>query len=414
MLAMMFASGFFSCSEAALFYLTREDRELLAAQGMPGEVACHLLGNPDRLLSAILFCNLVINVAYFAVSSVVGLGLQRAGETSVAGGLAVASLLGLIVLSELLPKNLAVLFPRGISRAVALPIAGATRMLDPIMPTLQWVNSASRRILFPNFAVERYLELSDIERAITLSTPDKSLAQLEELVLQQVVGLSDLTVEEVMQPRVEAELFRPPVKLSEVRLRPPTDGFVLVAEPDSDEVDAVIMLDELPADVADNLQRYAEPVAYIPWSATASSALEVLRHRRSSIAIVIDEYGHTIGTITLQQLLQWLVAPHSIDRGQMRRIGRATAAGEGEWQVDAATSLRRVSKQFGFELGESKSVTIGGLLQDGLQRMPQKGDTLLWQELAIEVLAAPRPGKLVARIRRALPTDQTTPREESP
>jgi CBS domain containing-hemolysin-like protein len=217
-----------------------------------------------------------------------------------------------------------------------------------------------------------------------------------------------------MQPRVEAELFRPPVKLSEVRLRPPTDGFVLVAEPDSDEVDAVIMLDELPADVADNLQRYAEPVAYIPWSATASSALEVLRHRRSSIAIVIDEYGHTIGTITLQQLLQWLVAPHSIDRGQMRRIGRATAAGEGEWQVDAATSLRRVSKQFGFELGESKSVTIGGLLQDGLQRMPQKGDTLLWQELAIEVLAAPRPGKLVARIRRALPTDQTTPREESP
>ncbi len=402
MLLMMLASGFFSCSEAALFYLTREDRAELAGTGMAGQAACRLLANPDRLLSAILFWNLIINVSFFTVSSIVGLGLQRQGETSVAGALAVTTLLGLIVLSELLPKNLAVLFPLGISKAISLPLAGATRLLDPLMPMLQAINKASQRILFPTFAAEKYLELSDIEQAITLSTPDKSLAQLEELVLQQVIGLSDLTVEEVMQPRVEQELFRPPVSLADLRKRPPNDGIVLVAEADSDEVDVVIVVDKLPPGAKSKLQRYAEPGAYVPWCATAATALEMLRDRHSSVAIVIDEYGHTIGTVTLGQLLQWLLAPHSIERGQMRRIGNVTGGDterDAEWQVDAGTSLRRVSKQFGFEPVESKSMTIGGLLQDGLQRMPQKGDKIEWQGLEVEVLAAPLPGKLVARIR---------------
>ncbi len=403
MLVMMLASAFFSCSEAALFYLTREERAELFKAGLAGQMACRLLENPDRLLSAILFWNLIINIAFFTVSSVVGLGLQRRGETSIAGALAITTLLGLIVLSELLPKNLAVLFPRRISRAISLPLAAATRLLDPLMPMLRAINTASQRILFPSFVGERYLELSDIEQAITLSTPDKSLAQLEELVLQQVVGLSDLTVEEVMQPRVEQELFRPPVRLSDLRRRPPADGMVLVAEPDSDEVNAVIVIDKLPPGVQEKIGRYAEPVAYVPWCATAATALEMLRDRHSSVAIVIDEYGHTIGTVTLGQLLQWLLAPQSIERGQMRRIGTASFGRGAEWQVDAATSLRRVSKQFGLVPVESKSMTVGGLLQDGLQRMPQKGDQIEWQGLEIEVLAAPRPGKLVARIRTKSP-----------
>ncbi len=65
-------SAFFSGSEAALFSLRGPERRLLAS-GSPGEVAAdRLLRNPDRLLSAVLFWNLVVNLVYFAITAMIG------------------------------------------------------------------------------------------------------------------------------------------------------------------------------------------------------------------------------------------------------------------------------------------------------------------------------------------------------
>src|SRR5690606_6903836 len=109
MALLAFASCFFSASEAGLFVLTREERERLAS-GPPGQQRAYgLLASPERLLTAILFCNLVVNVTYFALVSMIGLRLERAGQTQAATLLSVGALLSLIFFSEMLPKNLAVL-----------------------------------------------------------------------------------------------------------------------------------------------------------------------------------------------------------------------------------------------------------------------------------------------------------------
>ena len=77
MVVLMACSGFFSASEAALFYLSPRDRRGMTS-GTPGEqAATNLLQDPDRLLSAVLFWNLVINVAYFAIASVCSIRLER-------------------------------------------------------------------------------------------------------------------------------------------------------------------------------------------------------------------------------------------------------------------------------------------------------------------------------------------------
>ena len=120
MAVLVAASAFFSSSEAAMFYLTRADRRILSAGSRAQRIAVRLLADSDRLLTAVLFWNLVVNVAYFAISSIVALSLERSGRHTEAAGVAAGSLLALIVLSEMLPKNLAVLKPRWAAALVGI------------------------------------------------------------------------------------------------------------------------------------------------------------------------------------------------------------------------------------------------------------------------------------------------------
>ena len=80
MAVLVAASAFFSSSEAAMFYLTRADRRILSAGSRAQRIAVRLLADSDRLLTAVLFWNLVVNVAYFAISSIVALSLERSGR----------------------------------------------------------------------------------------------------------------------------------------------------------------------------------------------------------------------------------------------------------------------------------------------------------------------------------------------
>src|SRR6185503_15350041 len=125
--------------------------------------------------------------------------------------MAVVTLLALIVCGEMVPKTIGVQFPRFLAGLVGLPVAFVARTLDPLMPFFTAANRLLGRIVAPNFVREPYLEISDLERAITLSTADAQLAARERLALQNIVLLSDLSAEELMRPRTNLVVFQPPV-----------------------------------------------------------------------------------------------------------------------------------------------------------------------------------------------------------
>ena len=97
---LLFASAFFSSSEAALFSLDQGDRRRLASAGGSGRVALRLLEDSDRLLTAVLFWNLLVNLAYFALASMLSLRCETPAQ---AGALAVGALFAIILFSEMLP-----------------------------------------------------------------------------------------------------------------------------------------------------------------------------------------------------------------------------------------------------------------------------------------------------------------------
>ncbi len=409
MLLLLCGSAFFSASEAALFYLNRRDRRTFVDGNAAQQTAARLLEHPDRLLTAVLFWNLMINVAYFALSSIVSIHLQSQGRLFEAGWLTLGALLSIILWGEMLPKNLAVLQTRLFSALLAIPLAAAVRVLDPLIPVLRFFTLMSRRLLFPRFQPEPYLALNDLERAVTLSTSDASLLRHEEAVLQNILSLSDLRVDELMTPRTRTRVFRPPVSLADLNGMAPPGGYLLVSEPNSDEVALAVPLMQLAYLPDDHLERYAEEVVYVPWCTTVAVAMEEMLRRDRRVCVVVNELGETIGVITYDDILDTIFAEDASRSLRLHNQSPIEEVGPNVYRVLGITSLRRLHRQFQLPPMEVSSNTVAGLVQELMQRLPELGDECAWNGFRLKVIEVLARGQIVAEFRR-LPS---TPEEAS-
>ena len=399
MVVLLVGSAFFSSSEAALFYLRRPQRRRLAAGNAAQRQVVALLAEPERLLSAVLFWNLTINVTYFTIASIVSLQLEREGLATEAGLFVLASLMVIIVVSEMLPKSLAVLQPAGLATLVVLPLSVAVRVIDPVMPLLQTVNLLSRRLLWPGFRPEPYLRVGDLERAVRLSTGDAALLEQEQYVLESIVSLSEIRADELMRPRTQLQTFSPPVTLDDLHGRIPASGYLLVTEPDSDEIAGAIALRDMSNIPREHLEHHAEPVVYVPWCSRASRTLEQMQRQDRRVAVVINELGETIGVLTFDDILETLFNPLASRTERLLHRRPIWRVDEQTWLVTGMTSVRRLIRHFGVARPESKSVTVGGVIQETLERLAEPGDTGRWGPFEFKVLEVAEHGPALVELR---------------
>jgi putative hemolysin len=396
-------SAFFSCSEAALFSLRGYERRVLAAGRGGQAVAARLLEHPDRLLPAILFWNMTINIAFFSVASIAALQIQSderfGGKEALV--FAVGTLLLLIFFGEMLPKSLGVLLAMRLASLVSLPLAALVRAADPIMPALQVVTLLSRRLVWPHMKPEPYLEVDDLERAIHLSTSDAQLIEQEHAVLQNIVALSDTRVDESMRPRPLLATHAPPIDLADLGGMLPHSGYLLVAERQTGEIAAAVHLASAVDLPRVRLERYAEPVLYVPWCTSLAATLEQMLAREREVAAVVNEHGETIGVLTFEDILDIVFTPSPTRSGRLHKRKAITQVRPGLWHITGLTSTRRLARFFQEEFPESRAVTLEGIVQDELQRFPAEGDECQWGTLAVKVLEAPPRGPMLMEVTRA-------------
>ena len=398
MALLLFCSAFFSASEAAMFSLRRAQRRRLPKSSRAEQIIARLLDDPDRLLTAVLFWNLIINLSFFTIGTIISLQAQQAGHSTAAGAFAIGSLLTVIIFGEMLPKSLGVLHSQRLAVWLAVPLAAAIRIVDPLLPFFRVAALLSRRLLWPKFEPEPYLHVRDLERAVKLSGTDATLVEQEQRVLESIVLLSEIRAEELMRPRTQFHSYHPPVTLADLKARPPAGGYLLVTEPDSEEVAAAIALDDVWQMPDGPLDALADPVIYVPWSTRAADVLELIRRRKREVAAVVNEFGETIGILTFDDILDTLFsgAPSRSERLLRREPIRPVAPGV--WHVTGMTSVRRLARYFQIQKPATHSVTLAGVIQEVLQRLPEPGDECPWGPFYFKVLDVPLRGQLLVEL----------------
>jgi len=394
MAALVILSAFFSASETALFYLSRDELRKMQT-GRPSErLAASLMRDPDRLLSVVLFWNLVVNLLYFAVSLIAARRLVIAGHPSAAAMLSLVGFVALILLGEIAPKSLAVNFRHPIAILASRPVALSARMLDPVLPFFAATTSALQRIFWPRLKQEPYLEVDDIERAVETSHLGVEIAQIEQQILTRILELSDMTVEEVMRPRGTYHVWQAPVHLADLKSRGTIPEVLLIAGEDRDNVTLALMLYDLTSLPEHHFEAVAEQVIYVPWCATVAETLAMLRSSMVSVASVISEYGETVGVITEDDILDTLLNPLSSRSKRLLEREPITQDDEGHMIVDGLTSLRYLANwlDVDYDVEGDWPVTIVALLHDELERFPVVGDECEWEGYRLRVVLAGEPG----------------------
>lgn len=368
MLVLMTASGLFSGSEAALFSIHDRDRRRLRRGGGAGRVVAQLLDTPERLLAAILFWNLLINMVYFALVAIV------AGEMSRPGAFTFAALVAIIFFSEMLPKSVGVMSPLPIGLAVGVPISIAVTIVSPILPTVQWSIDVLARLLWPSFQAEPAIDLADIERAIDLGTDDAALIRRERAALQSLVAMAEVRADEMMRPRSRLRVLTPPLDPSSLQEGSPPGGYIMVADPRDPTGETwmgTIAVRLLRPQQCSDLASATDPIMFTPWSSRVSHVYESLRQQELSVAVVVNEFGEIIGALSIDDILRGVLAnkgQRDAAEDQIKRVG-----GD-HYRMPGMTSLRALSRMLAIEVPEERAATVSGYVQRYNERVPRVGD----------------------------------------
>ena len=378
MAVLILFSAFFSGSEAALFSLTPRGRRRLSRSGAGGRIADGLLADPDRLLSAILFWNLLINMTYFVIAPIVASRLESTENSgqSVALVFSAVSLLTIIFCSEMLPKSVAVLLPVRFSVWVGPPLALAVKIVSPILPVVDLTNQLLRRLIWPTFQREPEIELHDIARAIDLGTDDAALQQRDRIALHGLMEMAEVRASEIMRPRAKLCLCPFPIQSDELAKLNVPGGYVMVTDKDQKTITATIGIRHLRPSQIDNLETAVEDVIYVPWSAHVAQVWDQLDDADVSVAVVVNEFGEVVGAVLVDDVLRRVLAPR---RGGDEDLGAGAASivqlGDQHFRVLGSASLRALAKRLEIESPDETIATAAGFIQRQTERLPRLGDT---------------------------------------
>jgi CBS domain containing-hemolysin-like protein len=376
MAVLILCSALFSGSEAALFSLTPKQRRRLVRRGAGGRLADHLLNDSERLLSAILFWNLLINMSYFAIASIVAGKLEARADAgaSVAFAFTVISLLAIIFFSEMFPKSIAVLSPIQASALIAAPLSLAVRVVSPLLPLVKTSNLLAGRLLWPAFEPENEIDLADIERAVELGTHDAALMERERMALRSLVEIAEDRASELMRPRGKLFHVETPIDRSILFAETPPGGYVLVTDREGERIIGSLAIRMLRPSQFDGFDDFIEPVIYVPWSATVARVLDELIENDLSVAVVVDEYGDAIGALSIERIFRRLLA---LQHGQFEESAHASAIEQLApyiYQVSGSVSLRQLAKILQVAIPDESVATVAGFIQRNNERLPRLGD----------------------------------------
>ncbi|GAB5495748.1 MAG: hemolysin family protein [Phycisphaerales bacterium] len=382
--ALLIASGIVSGSETALFGLTQTDRDEIDKKNPRASAASEaLLAKPRSLLTAILLANMLVNVTYFTLSSVVVLSFESRQDHIGATAVGLGSLFAIVLFGEVIAKTTASAHRVTVSVIVAPLWLLLIQTLWPLWSSIdKYVMAPLTRLVSTSPSQEHEISADEL-RHIIGEGEGQPIDAAEQRLLLDVFRLGSLRVREVMTPRVKLPALSASASHDDVLelIRESRPERVLIYD-DREAVLGLLQPSTYLRAKAQNpeaeLVRICEHPLFIPEQSRLDNALEQLRKGGVDHAGVVDERGELVGLLRVEDVVAEL-----IDEAQETAIAsEVRIAGVGEFVVpgDAPAGALLVdldpaaSAQLTGNLG--KVTTVAGVVLAMLGRLPQPGDSV--------------------------------------
>lgn len=386
-------SAFFSSSETALFSLNKLRLEKLAEEGKKtAKVAKYLTDHDKITLSGLLIGNNVVNIAASSLMTVLVLELMPK-NAALAGTVATLTITVLILIfAEIAPKIIAKKKALSWACVVAYPMFAISMVLFlPItLIVLGFVNLISK--LFRKKEEAPTMTEEELVTMIETAEEEEVLDEEQSDLLQSAMDFSDTTVEDILVPRINMEAFDIEDDYEEIlELATSTRHSRLVVYEDTvDHVIGVLSLNRLFRAMAkkrgnvDIRTLLVEPF-FVHKTMKLPTLLSQMRSHQVQMAIVLDEYGGTMGIVTMEDILEEIVGDIWDETDDIET--EIISTGEGIYHVDGLTNIYDFFAHIDMDERDfdSEYTTMGGWAIEMLDADPHVGDSFSYRNLYVIV-----------------------------
>jgi CBS domain containing-hemolysin-like protein len=372
-----------------------------------------------RPLATMVVLNNATNIAgsmlagYFAEDYFEGMGLDKGLQTAMTV-FTVALTLVIIIAGEIVPKTIGENHSFAIAKYAAYPIW----MLQAVLTPIVWLANFAQRP-FQRVGPHQTTE-AEIAQLTSIGQEQGAIEEHEGDMIHRVLALNDITAGDIMTPRPEMLALPANQTLAQAAelLGQMNRSLIPVYGRNRDEV--VAILDRMDALLALAKDKGELPLTdpsvsfkpyYVPTSMPADELLVMFQRRTEHMAIVVGEYGETVGLVTIEDVVEEIVGEiyDEQDIGSGNGIVRVAPD---ELLCDAAAEIKDVNETFEMEVPNHRSVA--GLLLDEMERIPKKGDEHVSHGLSFRIEDANERAILKVRVKKLPPPADPDETEEIP
>ncbi|MCD7956588.1 MAG: hemolysin family protein [Lachnospiraceae bacterium] len=383
LLLLLLLSAFFSSAETALTCANRIRLQALADEGDRRALAVlKTIENRPKLLSSLLIGNNLVNNFLSALTA--SLAIKLAGDGSISIATAIVTVL-ILIFGEITPKNIATTYPEKLALLYCPVISGLMKILTPVIFI---INSVCRLLLKPfHISLDGTMNTvteQELRTFVDVSHQEGVIEKEEREMIYNVVDFGDSLVKDVMLPR------------SEVVMVSDTDSFEEIKETFRQEkYSRLPVYHEDPAHIVGilNIKKFfcyddengfnIEEAMYKPHFTyefkKTSDLLMAMRKDSASMAIVLDEYGETVGIVSLEDLIEEIVGDirDEYDEDEADLIRKID---EREYQIEGSVKLDDINDKIGLSLESEACDSIGGLIIELLDDLPEEQDSVTMED----------------------------------
>lgn len=379
----IFLSAFFSSIETAFSTVSTIRMKYLAErENKRAKKVLKIIDNYDKALTAILIGNNIVNIGCSSVATALCINLF--GDAGVAVSTGVITLL-VLTFGEIIPKCLA----KEKAETFCLSTANILLVIMTILTPFVFLFIALKTLALKLFSGENNKpSVTEDELKVLIGTSEQEgvLEEQEKELVQSALDFDEKTVQEILTPRVDITAIDVSESTEEIQKTILEERYsrIPVYKDDIDNIIGILhtrdYLEELMKTDSPNMETLIKPAYFIYKTKKLSHVLTELKKQKLHIAIVTDDYGGTLGIVTMEDLLEELVGDiwdeDEVETLSYQKIDESTYHVSGDMTISDMLELLELREDY----IDSDSVSVGGWVMENLGDIPQKGDSFTFGE----------------------------------
>lgn len=389
---LLFCAAFFAVAETAYASCPKSRVKAAAERGdARAKTALLILDDFDKAISTLLICT---NIVHIATASIVTVAVTKMWGLSAVSISTIVTTIVVFFAGEMLPKSIAKKYSEPLALATGPVLRFLMKVFTPLSALLTWIGQSAAK-LTPDETPVSFTE-DELYDIIEDMTEEGSLDEQQGELISSALQFGEVTVESVLTPRVDLVAVDISSSLENIlaAIKTTNHSRLPVYEGSIDNIIGVLQIRKfikayLRLGNNLDLRPLLDEVFFIHQSTNIDELLPVMSKRKLNMAVVTDNYGGTLGIVTVEDILEELVGEIWDEDDVVEES--FVELGDGVYMVGADESVTDVFEQLGFEDPEEDEELVNTLMgewaYEQFSAIPKVGDSFRYHQVQVTVAA---------------------------